>query len=797
MLVNYLKLALRNLKKNKWFSFLNILSLSLGLAVCLLMLTYVIYENSFDKFHKNGEQIYRVAVEWGGSSAKMKFAGAMPGISTDVRGGAIPEVVNACKLQSGNGEFELPNKSKIQEENFYFSEPEMLSMFTLEFSSGNKSTALINPLSIIISESIAAKYFGKKNPIGKTIKYDNYIMNITGVFKDMPKNTHLYMELIASYSSLEAMGNKNINAWGQWGNDYTYVQLKNNSSVYDFVKKLDAMLAQNLGSNMAKRTKFVLHNLEELHWYDDGYGERSVKGRKIYTYIFLSASILVLLIACFNFMNLSTARYLDKFKEVGIRKVIGAPKVQLVYQFLVESLTVVGIALAFGLLIFLLLYKNVYEYLGTEVIFNNTQLLATGLMIGALILVVGLIAGSYPALFLSSFNPIDTIKRDMKIRSKFSFRQISTVLQFTFSILLIFGLLVVNNQLKFVKTKDIGIAKDNVMMIFPGSNKIPPQSQYQTFKSELERNPQIIGVTGAFTLPGFNSRSQISIRKVDDPIEEMRQVQLFPVDFDFTKALGITIKSGRTFSRKFERDGNTNIIINETAAKYLGFSNPIGQKIIQPLENGQKELTIIGVAKDFHLYSLQNKVAPIFLVINPTSFSVYAVNIGGINQKQTIAFVKNTFTKVFPGEVFDYQFVADAYNKLYTSEEKTLNIISIFTILSLIITSIGIVGFVSYITNKKVREIGIRKIVGASVNNILFMIYKQFVFWIALAFILFIPVGVYFSKQWLQQYEYREEISAGVYLLPLVLTIVLTLCTITYQSIKAATANPVESLKYE
>ncbi|MFH1194903.1 MAG: ABC transporter permease [bacterium] len=796
MIHNYIKIALRNLKKNKWFSLLNILGLSLGFGVCLLMLTYVIYENSFDSFQKNGKQIYRVAVEWGGSSAKMKFAGAMPGLSIGART-EIPEVESACKLQAGYCEFELPDKSKIQEESFYFAEPEMLQMFTLDFISGNKSSALNSPLSIVISESTARKYFRAANPIGKTIMCDNYAMKVTGVFKDLHKNTHLFAGLIASYSSLEAMGTKIDNPWSQWGSDLTYLQLKKNTSVNSVAKKLKTLLANNVGENLASRMEFVLHNMEEIHWFDDGYGEQSAKGRKIYTYIFLSASILVLLIACFNFMNLSTARYLDKFKEVGIRKVIGAARRQLVSQFLVESFMVVLVALIFGLLIFLLLYKSVYDYLGTEVNFYGAQLISTGIMIASLIIIVGFFAGSYPAWFLSSFNPVETIRKNVKISSKFSFRQISTVLQFAFSILLIFSVLVVNEQLNFVRTTDLGITKDNVMMIFPSTNSIPAQDKYEVFKTEVEKNPNVRGVTGAFTLPGFNSRSQISIRKPGDPDTEFRQIQVFPVDFDYAKALGIKLKAGRNFSRDYSDDGKLNVIINETAAKDLGYENPVGQKIIQPIENGQRELTIIGVVKDFHLYSLQNKISACMLMINPKSFSVYAVNVSNQNQAETIAYVKDVYSKVFPGSVFDFQFISDAYNAIYESEEKTLKVISIFTLLTLIITSIGIIGFASYITYKRTKEIGIRKIVGASIRNILVLIYKQFIISVFVSFVIFLPVGIYFANLWLEQYAYQQKIGPVIFIIPLILTIAIALITISFHSIKAALANPIDSLKYE
>jgi len=794
MFNNYLKVTFRNLKKDKWFSFLNITGLGLALAVSLLMLTYVIYENSYDGFQKNGDHIYRIAVQWGNSVSNMKFAGAMPALASAVRE-SFPEVLNACRIKSGSGgEILLPDNSKSSEDNFYFADKQMLDMFSVELIKGDNKTALDNPLNVMLSETMAKKYFPGKNPLGQSLNYEKYDFKVTGVFKDIPKNTHLFTEFIASYSSMTAIGQKESAQWDSFGNDLTYVQLNGNVSLDDFNGKLHNLLAANASPQLAGKIVFVIHNIKDLHWVSDGYSETGSKSKRIYLYIFLSAGLLVLIIACFNFMNLSTARYLDKFKEVGVRKVLGASRFSLMKQFISESVTITIVALAIGFIIFMATYDKLYNYLSAGVFFETTHIISIGLVMILLVLLVGVIAGSYPAWFLSRFNPANTIRKNISVPGRFSFRQISTVIQYAFSILLLFGTFAVNNQINYVMTTDIGIDKDNILMLFSKPGTSFSQSDYDVLRTELLKEPNIAGVTGAFSLPGIRSRAQMSIRVKGEPVEKMTQVQSFPVDYDFANTLGIKVLSGRTFSPEIGGDADNSILLNESAVKMLGLTNPIGQII---LLGGSKEVTVVGVVKDFNIYSLQNKINPVMISVRRKGYSVLALHYRKENEKLVLASIKDTYSKIFPNQNYTFKFMKDAYAKMYESEGKIKNMLSLFTLLTILITSIGIIGFTSYIAAKKTKEIAVRKVLGASVSEILFIFLKQFVAWVVVAFIFMAPVCHYFASEWLNQYAYKGEISILIYVLPMIITLTITIAIIGIQTFKTAIANPVDSLRSE
>ncbi len=794
MFKNYIIVTLRSLWKNKSFSFINIFGLGVGITLCLTMLTYVVYENSYDNFQKNRKNIFRLAFEWGKGANQMLFAGAMPALAPALSSG-FPEVVLAGRVRSGGeDEITLPNNQKVTEENFYFIDPSIIKIFTFEFDSGNEYSSLSEPFTIILSESKAKQYFGNENPIGKTLNLHDQLFKITGVYKDLPQNTHLRCEILASYSSLEAMGIKAKMPWNQWGEDLTYVLMRDNSSLEDFNKKLSELVKTNAGDFFAQNMRFIIQSLDDIHWTAASFGDPGPKGNKIYMYIFLSTAILVLIIACFNFMNLSTARYLDKFKEVGIRKVVGATRIQLVKQFLVESFIVTVASLVFGGLTFLLTYNKFYEYLGAAYKFNQSHVVSILLIIILLLFIIALIAGSYPAWFLSKFNPAQTVKNSFTVNRKFSFRQVSTIIQFAFSVFLIMGTLTVFKQIDFMKNSDIGINKENVILLFPHQNPKESKSNYEIFKSELQKNSNVLGVTGAYTLPGVNSRFNMSINKYGEDNSKVTQVQVIPADYDFVKTMELRIIEGRDFAKEMGTDTDESVILNETAVKTLNLKNPVGAKLILP---GSKTVNIIGVVKDFHVYSFQKKINPCLIKINPDSYFVYAVRIRDGNVTQTISAIKNIWGSIFTGQIFDYKFMSDAYNLLYKSEDKIRNVLSVFTILAMMISCIGLIGFSSYVAVRKTKELGIRKVFGASIYNILVLFSTQFIVWIVTACIIAIPLAFYITNQWLTNFAYRISMDVSIIIISVGFTLMVVISAISFRAVRAAVTNPVESLRYE
>jgi putative ABC transport system permease protein len=405
-----------------------------------------------------------------------------------------------------------------------------------------------------------------------------------------------------------------------------------------------------------------------------------------------------------------------------------------------------------------------------------------------------LIAGSYPALFLSKFNPAQTIKNDFMINKKFSFRQVSTIVQFTFSVFLILGTLTVYKQIDFMKNSDIGIHKENVVLLSLHQNPQESKSNYEIFKNELQKNSDVLGFTGAYTLPGINSRFSISIKKQDGDNSKSSKVQLIPADYDFIKTLELKLVNGRDFSKEMSTDAGESIIINETAVKSLNLNNPIGSKLIM---YGSKIVTVIGVVKDFHVYSFQKKIDPCIISINPDSYFTYAIKINDKNIAQTISSIKDVWNKIFAGQVFEYKFMSDAYKALYSSEEKIQNVLSVFTLLAVIISCIGLMGFTSYVAVKKTKEIGVRKVFGAGIYNIIVLFSRQFVIWIIAACIIAIPVAFYVTNKWLENFAYRISMDITIIIISIMFTLLVALSAIGYRAIKAATANPIKALRYE
>lgn len=795
MLKNYIKIAFRNIKKHLGYSFIHIFGLAVGMTVCLLMLMYVVSETSYDNFHEKGDRIYRLTCDWGTEGSKMKFAGTMPAFGPALNT-EVPEIEAAARIRH-NSEMIVRGEQdeKYKQSQIFHADPQVFDIFSWNLLEGDPSSALSEPFSVAITQKTARKYFDNDDPVGKTLNIDDNLYKVTGLLEDFPPNTHLDCEMLISYETIHSLDQYPQDPWTQWGDDLVYFVLKQNSSIEDVKDKVNILLNQNTGEWFTKKMELILQPLAKIHWESDYRGDVGAKGHIVYVYLFLSAAILVLAIACFNFMNLSTSRYLDRMKEVGVRKVVGASRKQLIRQFLTESLLVAVISMVFGVLLFNVLYSYLYSYLGAPPGFGFGHFLDLYAIVILMILIVGFLAGSYPAWFMSRFHPAEIMnKKTAKSGSNLSFRNVLVVLQFAISIILIVGTIIIYQQIDYMKNTDLGFDKEDVVLAYFPFTDPEAKEQYPVLKTEFLENPNIVEVTGVYTVPGINSQYNTTIRKLGAEEGDSISIQALPADFGFVKSLGLDVVAGRDFSEEYSLDRQESVILNEAAVKMLGYENPLGEKLKL---FGQREVSIIGVVKDFHVKSLHNEIGPMLIYIDPKFYLLTATKIKPENSEETLAYMGKVWKEVLGEAEFDYRYMKDAYYSMYAAEEKTGKLISIFTILALFISCLGLFGLAAFMTNRKVKEIGIRKVLGASVGSIARLYSKEFAKWVIISNIVAWPVAYFLVDRWLGSFAYRIALTPVPFILSGAAALSIALVTVGSHAVRAAMANPVDSLRSE
>ncbi len=797
MFKNYIKIAFRNLTRNKLYSVINIAGLSIGIAGSLLILVYVSDQLSYESMHKNADNIVRVSAGFGNGDNIMKLAGAMPGIGP-AAAEEIPEVKASVRFRKKyNAKVKVGNK-EFMEDNFFFADSNVFNVFTFPFVAGNQSTALSKPNSIVISEAMAKKYFDNENAIGKDLILDNkYNFTVTGIIKNVPPNTYLRCDFIAPYSKAIEIFNIN-NPWMSWGEDYTFLYLRDNVSLNDLKNKLDKVLVKHTNEKFAKFLSFYVLPLRDIYLKSDMIGELGPKGNIKSIYIFSSIAVLLLLIACLNFVNLSTARSLRRSKEVGLRKVLGANRAGLFKQFWGESIIITLLAVFISLIFFEFLNPVLFKYFDVNITginyFNSDFFL---ILIG-IIFFVSLVAGIYPAIFLSKYKPVDSLK-GIRVpgSSGAGLRKMLVVLQFSISIFLLIGTAAIYKQLNYMLTANAGFNKKDIFIVsYPASQK-GAADKYQVLKNEFLSVPGVMDVSGVYTLPGSGNKEQQSFRLKGQAKDDAMTMQASGVDYDFINTLGIKLIEGRNFSEQFGTDKDDAIIINETAERKLGLKNPVGTEVYIPGGGREKLVKIIGVIKDFHTASFHEKIEPLFLYINPVRFFNIAIKIDPNYTKQALASLKDKFKNVIPDKSFSYETLTEQYSSLYQSDEKTGSLIMIFAILSVLVASMGLFGLSSFATEVRMKEIGIRKVLGADALKISFLLSKDFTKWVLVANIIAWPVAYYAISKWLEDFAYKTEMGIWIYILAAAVALLISVLTISFQSIKAANANPIETLRYE
>jgi putative ABC transport system permease protein len=795
MIRNYIKIAFRNLWRHKGFSLINIAGLAVGMTACFLIFIYVKFELSYDKFNQNYGQVYRLVTDikspqevlhWSSATAPMG-----PALQQD-----YPEYVKGNARVFGAGFMVVNGDKKFQENNIIFTDPALFNIFTFPFVKGDPKTALSAPFDIILTESMAKKYFGSNDIIGKSLSLDGkHPVTITGVVKNVPLNSHFNFDMAISASTMEPLHYINMKEWGNFSN-YTYLLLPKGFDAATLQSKLVGFLYRHITDDQRKHGYNYTLFIEPLKdVYMDNLRGAPVNGSKSNVYIFSIIAIFILLIACINFVNLTTARASERAKEVGIRKVVGAFKDQLAIQFLGESVIIALVAFVIAIILSLLTLPVFNQLAGkvvAESIFTNGYIF----ILFAISLAIGLLAGIYPSLVLTSFSIITVLKGRFSTSVRGIFlRKGLVVLQFTISIVLIVGTIVVYNQLNYMRSQALGFNKDQMAVIDFGGDSVI-QAQQVLFKNELLQVQGVASVSASSTTPGWGNG--VGYSQVENRSGSMQSMNLnmYDIDYDFIRQYGLQLVAGRAFSTAFPPDSTKSFIINETAAKDLGYVHPvdaISKKMTQWGRSGQ----IIGVIKDFHFQSLAQDIKEMDLRINPRNMNVFTVKIKGGNIPQTIAALESKWKTIAPQRPFSYSFLDENFNKQYAGEDRFGKLFMYFAILAIMISCLGLLGLASYSTLQRTREIGIRKVLGATVPGIVNMLSKEFLLLVIVAAFIAFPIAWFGMNYWLKDYAYREAIGWWIFAVAGVLAFLIAIITVSFQAVKAALANPVRSLRSE
>lgn len=803
MIKNYIKIALRNIIKHKGISSINIVGLAIGIACSILILLFVTHELSYDKFHEKADRIYRLAVRASVGDTKINQTHSSSETFRRLLED-FPEIETGVKfLNLGKTPVILDEKT-FYESRFFAVDSTFYDVFSIPLIHGNPKEVLADPNTMVLSKNTAVKYFGDTDVVGKVIKVDfSYDLGrvdfkITGVSENVPDNSHFHYDLLVSSASFPAL----INNRGWSSNNFiTYLLLREGTSQAWFDEKLKEFTRRHMGGEEfdawvaeGNYWEYFLQPITEIHLNSDLNGEFEANGNKTYVFIFSVISVIILLIACINFMNLSTARSSLRAREVGLRKVVGSSRGRLMRQFLSESILLSFISLALGLLIIQVLLPAYRNFIGRQLAmhyFDNLVVIPSLLALG---LLVGVVSGSYPAFFLSSFKPISVLRGSTGSSQGSSLlRNALVIFQFAISIFLIIGTLVVIQQLKFFQNKRLGFEKEQVLVVRnPGALR----DNVEPFKEALRSNSSIMSVSSSNTLPG-TSFSNIGFGA--EGVEKSFTLNLCVCDYDFLETLKLEMARGRFFSREFTTDSHA-AVLNEKAVKLLGWEDPLGKKINNWAQD-RGNFTVIGVIKDYHYESLHQEIRPQALFLSGGYYknvqSYISIRLNTENVSETVKYVGNTWNDFAPGKPFEYSFLDKDYDNLYINEKQTRSLFSIFSFLAIFIACLGLFGLASFVADRKTKEIGIRKILGASVPRIVNNLNKSFMKWVLIANLIAWPAAWYFMSKWLQNFAYRIHLTWWVFVLAAALALLIALMTVSFQTIRAALKNPTDSLRYE
>lgn len=804
---NFLKTAYRNLSKHKGFSLLNIFGLTIGMASCILILMFVMHELSYDRFNKNAENIYRVNVKIDRATGSMNEASIAAPAARALKE-SLPEVIESVRFRNpGMVNVRLGNRT-FQERRAVYADQSIFDVFTINLLKGDKKSVLTEPGKIILSRSAADRYFGSSDPINQSITWnDTKEFTVSGIYEDFPTNSHIRFNMVASMKSNE----RSFGTTWMELNFPTYLLLEESASpelvsekvlalfVTHGAAEIEKMFGKSYESFMKEMQISIEYSLEpllDIHLHSNVNNEFGINGDIRYVYILATVAALILLIACINYTNLSTARSAARAKEVGIRKTAGSHRTQLITQFMTESILISMISCVLSVSLAGVALPLFNEMSGKQIHFS--YILSPEIIISLLFMVVitSFLAGGYPALFISSFQPVKILKGNFTAGSKrSSLRNVLVIAQFSLALILISGTITVTKQLSYIGEKDIGYNKEHILIL---NNAHLLGKQAPTFKEEMKKNTGVLDVTVTSFLPIPSARSRTPIVPETGTIEEFSTpVDHFFVDHDFIRTMGMSLYLGRDFDINRPGDNQT-AILNRAALQYYNMPNPLNQKLYRYDEMGEepKGFTVIGVVEDFHFQSFKQRIKPLVIFLGSGSRYV-SLRINPERAEEVIGQMENIWERMAPDHQFTYTFLDDKYFAVYTAEQELLQLASVFTTLAIILCCLGLFGLASFTTEQRTKEIGIRKVLGSSVPGIITLLSRAFLKPVLAANIIALPAAYYLMNRWLMDFAYRIEIGTDIFLSTALLAIIITGLSVGFQTLRAAKRNPAASLRYE
>ncbi len=804
MLSNYLKIAWRLILRNKVYTAINLLGLAIGIACTVLISLYVLDELSYDRFHEKADRIVRVVENQSdqeGNVAEMAttFGALAPVLETE-----FPEWESVSRLFRISPLVSVNEEKKFQEKSFFFADSTALEVFDFEMRAGDRATALDAPFSLVITETAAKRYFGEENPMGQvlTVRDDEgeNDFKITGVLKDIPGNSHIYFEFLASYATLKTTMPW-VNNW-HYPPMYTYALLPPNYPPTQAEERLAAFPKKHMRADLAESRSYELQPLTSIHLNSQREGEISANGDMTYIYVFAAIGFFILLIACINFMNLATARSINRAKEVGMRKAMGAHRGQLVKQFLSESFLMVLLAMGLALGVIALVLPGFNELAGKALeisYFSSWQVPVIGL---GILLFVGLLAGSYPAFFLSGFRPVEVLKGLAGFQKGGAawLRKGLVIFQFAISCALIVGTTVIYSQMDFIRNKRLGFEKQHLVIIPLRDEK--DQTNAESLRRELTQSPHILSAAACSGLPAKGGYYGFPITPKNARLDSLSMATNFLSDHDYVKTMGMEIIAGRDFSEDFSTDASEAFLINEAAAKKLGWDDPINQELTTVYHyKGRVVKTgkVIGVVKDFHQHSLHKEVDPVIMHISGATYytNSIAVRISGQNVSDALSFMQDKWQSFNPIRPFEYSFMDEVIDTMYKKEENLGQVAGMFALLTVFIACLGLFGLAAFTTEQRLREIGIRKVLGASTGSIIRLLTSDFLKLVMVAFVLGIPLAYFMMDSWLSGFAYHVQIGVGIFVVAGAISLLIAFLTVSTQALKAARTNPADTLRSE
>lgn len=793
MLKNYFMVAVRHLKRQPGYALLNILGLTIGIASAMLIVLYLNQETSYDTYHYNVNNIYRISADITEPDNAFRWAVSQPPLGKTVKE-EFQEVSQFTRFAGGgNTRFKFDDRN-YEAENWYLVDSTVFDVFTVEFLQGSPETALEAPNSVTLSKSLADKIFKGENPIGKILETERFSYEVKGVYKDLPITSHIRPDAMASFSTNERYANSQ--SWGGFGL-YTYVVLNDGVDPTYIESRLNEEIIPKYVATIFDqfdiKVKYELINIQDIHLYSDFQNEPSTLGNIDYIYIFLAVAIFLVLIACINYMNLATARSMRRALEVGIRKVMGAYRGALIRQFIVESILIALVSMLISILLLFISVPIINSQLGTSLLLSDLLSKNILLTLAGILIFTGLISGSYPAFYLSRFSPIKAIRGGSggKRTGNVWLRRVLVGIQFAVSIFMLIGTLVIYQQMQFVQNADLGFDKENVVKIFLNRNA---REKANVIKAKLLESPNIIQAATAQSAPGFGLGKNVMSVETNDGTMESYGVDSYGVDYDYFNLLNVEIVEGRNISSEFPTDTATAVLVNEAMVSRFGWEEPIGKKF-QFVADSTVFHTVVGVVKNFHQQSMYNPIESILFVATLNN-SQLLVKLDE-NFQDGIDHIEAAWTEIFPNIPLEYELLNQNFLREYEADQLRGQLFLGFALMMIIISGLGLLGLASFTAEQRTKEISVRKVLGADVKGLVMLLIKDFIWLVLVGALPAFIIGYKIMNNWLQDFEYHTEINFEIFVVVLLIVTTFVMLTTGFQAYKAATANPSENLKYE